>query len=42
LRNHGYCAARRVRVRDGGRPSTRAKVGTNMGVPIGERGARFI
>ena len=42
LRNHGYCAARGVRVRDGGQPSTRAKVGTNMGVPIGERGARFI
>jgi hypothetical protein len=42
LRNHGYCAARGVRVRDGGQPSTRAKVGTNMGIPIGERVARSI
>ena len=42
LRNHGYCAARGLRVRDGGQPSTRAKVGANMGIPIGKRDARFI
>ena len=42
LRNHGYCAARGLRVRDGGQPSTRAKVGANMGIPFGKRDARFI